>query len=73
MLRDQRNSRQVCFGQVEQELTNIAMVFDERTFCRRLIGVLKIATTFRDDIDDWAEESKVQSIVTNDRHSDIGP
>ena len=54
MLSDQSNSRQVRFGQVEQELTNIATVFDERTFCRRLIGTVNIATTFRDDIDSWA-------------------
>ena len=40
MLRDQSNSRQVCFGKVEQELTQIVTVFDERTFCRRLIGAV---------------------------------
>ena len=51
----------------------IAMVFDERTLCRRLIGAVNIATTFRDDIDGWAEEHRVQSIITNDRHSKIGP
>ena len=45
MLRDQSNSRQVCFGQVEQELTKIVTVFDERTFCRRFIGSVNIATT----------------------------
>ena len=73
MLRDQSNSRQVCFGQVEQELTKIVTVFDGRTFYRRLIGAVNIATTFRDDIDVWAEECKVQSIVTNDSHSKIVP
>ena len=73
MLRDQINSRQVCFGQVEQEVTKIATVFDERTFCRRLIGAVNIATTFRDDIDGWEDERRVQIIITNDRHSNIGP
>ena len=73
MLSDQSNSRQVRFGQVEQELTKIATVFDERTFCRRLIGAVNIATTFRDDIDGWAEERRVQRIITNDRHSKIEP
>ena len=68
MLRDQSNSRQVRFGQVDQELTKIATVFDERTLCRRLIGMVNIATTFRDDIDGWEEEHKLQSIVTSDRH-----
>ena len=73
MLRDQSNSRQVSFGQVEQELTKITMVFDERTFCRRLIGAVNIVTTFCDDIDGWSNESRVQKIITNDRHSKIGP
>ena len=73
MIRDQSNSRQVCFGQVEQELTKIATVFDERTFCRQLIGSFNIATTFCDDIDGWADERRVQIIITNDRHSKIGP
>ena len=73
MIRNQSNSRQVRFGQVEQELTKTVMVFDERTLCRRLIGAVNIATTFCDDIDCWAEERKVQSIVTNDIHLDIGP
>ena len=71
MLRDQSNSIQVCFGQVEQEPTKIATVFDERKFCRQLIGAVNIATTFRDDIDGWSDERRVQSIITNDRHSKI--
>ena len=73
MLRDQSNSRQVSFGQVEKELTKIAMIFDKRTFCKRLIGAFNISTTFCDDIDGGAEERKVQSIVTNDRYLKIGP
>ena len=72
MLRDQSNYRQVCFGQVEQELTKILMVFNERTFCRRLIGAVNISTTFLDDIDGWTDEHRVQSIITNDRHLKIG-
>ena len=73
MLREQINPRQVCFVQVEQELTNIATVFDERTFCRHLIGAVNIATTFRDDIYGWANERRVQRIITNERHSNIVP
>ena len=68
MQRDHRNSRQDSFGQVEQDITNISTVFDERTFWNRSIGAVNITTTFRDDIDGWAEERKVQSIITNDRH-----
>ena len=73
MLRYQSNSRHVCFEQVEQELTKIATVFNDRTFCRRLIGAVNIATTIRDDIDGWEDERRVQSIITNYRHSNIGP
>ena len=72
MLRYQINSRQVLFGQVEQEITKIAKVFNERTFCRRLIVAVNIAKTFRDDIDGWAAERRVQSIITNDRHLKVG-
>ena len=50
MLREQINSRQVSFGQVDQELAKIATVFDERTFYRWLIGAFNIATTLPDDI-----------------------
>ena len=71
MLRDKTNYRQVSFGQVEQEITKIATVFDERTFCRRLIGAVNIETTFREYIDGWVEERRVQSIIINDRHSKI--
>ena len=53
MLRDHSISRQVHFGKTVHELTKIAAVFDERTFCRRFIGAVNIATTFRDDIDGW--------------------
>ena len=73
ILRDHSNSIQVLFGQVEQELTKIATVFNERTFCRRLIGAVNIATTFRDDIGGWADDCRVQIIITNDRHLKIGP
>ena len=73
MLRDHSNSRGVHFGQVEQELTNIATIFDERTFCRRLIGEVNISTTFLDNIDGWVEERRVQIIITNDSNFKIGP
>ena len=71
--RDKSNYRQVCFRQVDQELTKIAMVFDKRTFYKRFIGAVNIATTFSDDIDGWAKERKVQSIIINGRHLKIGP
>ena len=73
MLRNHSYFSQTHFGQVEQELTKIGTVFDERTLCRRLIGAVNIATTFRDDIVAWIEESRVQSIITNDMYLKIGP
>ena len=54
--------------QVEKELTKIVTVFDERTFCRWSIGSVNIVTNLYDDIDGWAEESRLQIIITNDRH-----
>ena len=38
-----------------------------------MIGTVNIATTLCEDIDGWADERRVQSIITNDRHSKIGP
>ena len=38
-----------------------------------MIGAVNIATAFRDDIDGWAEERRMQSIITNDRHLKIEP
>ena len=51
----------------------IATVFNERRFYRQLIGAVNIGTTFSEYIDGWADERKVQSIITNYRHSNIGP
>ena len=37
------------------------------------IGSVKIASTYREDVDSWTENRKVSSIDSNDRHSQIGP
>ena len=66
-------SRQVRFGQVEQQLMKISSTFDERTFCKRLIGKVNIASTYRKDVDGWTENRRVGSINSNDRHSQIRP
>ena len=66
-------SRQVRFGQVKQQLTKISSAFDERTFCKRLIGLVNITSTYRKDVDSWTENRKVSSIDSNDWHSHIGP
>ena len=66
-------SRQVRFGKVDQQLMNISSTFDEITFCKRLIGKVNIASTYREDVDGWTENSRVGSIESNDWHSQIGP
>ena len=66
-------SRQVRFGHVEQQLMKISSTFDERTFCKRLIGKVNIASTHREDVDGWTENRRISSINSNDRHSQIGP
>ena len=70
---EQSVSRQVRFGQFEQQLMKILSTFDERTFCKRLIGKVNIASTYREDVDGWTENRSVSSIDSNDRHSHIGP
>jgi len=59
-----RNSRIVNHGEVEHELEKISPVYTEKTFCQRLIGAVKIATTYRKDVD---------SVITNERHSKVSP
>ena len=73
VIQEQIVSRQVRFGQVEQQLMKIPPTFDERTFCKRLIGKFNIASTYREDVDGWTENRRVSSIDSNDRHSHIGP
>ena len=66
-------SRQVRFGQVEQQLMKISSTLNERTFCKRLIGKVNIASTYREDVDGWTENRRVSRIDSNDRHSHTGP
>ena len=65
------NSRAVRNGQIESELGKISPTFNDRTFCKRLIGAVNIATTYRDDIDEVRR--KISSVNSNDRHSKVGP
>ena len=67
------NSRIVRNGQIECELGKISSAYNEREFCERLIGSVEIATVYRKDIDEWAEQKKVASVITNDRHSKVTP
>ena len=70
---EQSASRQVIFGQVDQQLTKITSTFDKIMFFKRLIGLVNIASTYRKDVNSWTENRKVSSIDSNDRHSQIGP
>ena len=68
------NSRIVRNGQIECELGKISSAYNEREFCVRLIGSVEVATAYRKDIDEWAEQQKkVSSVITNDRHSKVTP
>ena len=66
---EQSVSRQVIFGQVEQQLMKISSTFDEITFCKRLIGKVNIASTYCEEINGWTENRRVSSIDSNDRQS----
>ena len=63
---DPDNAVETCLGE-------ISSVFDERTFCTRLIDAVQVASTYRKDIDDQIEARKASGVITNDRHSKVGP
>ena len=67
------NSRIVHNGQIECKLGKISSAYNEHEFCERLIGSVEIATVYRKDIDEWAEQKKVSSVITNNRHSKVTP
>ena len=60
------------WGQVENEMHKISPTLEPRTFCKRLIAAVNVATTYRVDIDDAIWRRKASSITT-DRHSKVGP
>ena len=53
-------------GETEIELGKLSCVYDTKEFCDRLISAVNIATTYRDDIDQWEEERKASSIISNE-------
>jgi hypothetical protein len=61
------------YGETDIELGKISCVYDTKDFCDHLIAAVNIATTYRDDIDQWNEERKVSSIISNERHSKATP
>ena len=70
---EQSFSIQVRFGQVEHQLMKISSTFNERTFCKRLIGKINTVYTYRKDVNGWTENRRVGSIYLNDWHSQIVP
>jgi hypothetical protein len=58
--------------QVEQELSKLSPTLHEKTFCKRLIGSVNVATAYRDDVDEAMEKCKA-CVLTSDRHSKVGP
>jgi hypothetical protein len=66
------DSRVEQWGQVEQELSKLSPTLHEKTFCKRLIGSVNVATAYRDDVDEAMEKCKA-SVLTSDRHSKVGP
>jgi hypothetical protein len=61
------------YGETDIELGKISCVYDTKEFCYHLISAVNIATTYRDDINQWNEERRVSSIISNERHSKATP
>jgi hypothetical protein len=61
------------YGETDIELGKISCAYDTKDFCDHLIFAVNIATTYREDIDQWNEERKVSSIISNERHSKATP
>ena len=59
--------------ETDATLGQISEVYDTRNFCERLISSVNIATAYHDDLDDWEEQHKVRSVISNERHSKVMP
>jgi Mg2+/Co2+ transporter CorC len=57
------------YRETDIELGKISCVYNPKDFCERLVSAVNIATTYRNDVDQWESERKVSSVITNDRHS----
>jgi hypothetical protein len=57
------------YGETEVELGKISCVYNPKEICECLVLAVNITTTYCDDVDQWENERKVSSIITNDRHS----
>jgi hypothetical protein len=53
-------------GETEIVLGNISEAFHYKDFCDRLISSVNIAMAYRDNIDQWDDERRMSSMITND-------
>jgi hypothetical protein len=60
-------------GEVDCTLGQISSTFNLQSFCNRLISAVKIATTFRDDVDEQEDVRKAAGVIITDRHSKVNP
>jgi hypothetical protein len=60
-------------GEMDVKLGKISCAYDMKDFCDHLISAVNIAMTYRDDINQWNEERRVSSIISNERHSKAMP
>ena len=60
-------------GETDITLSLISKVYDAWNFCKKLISSVNITMAYRDDLDAWEEQRKVNSVISNDRHSRITP
>jgi hypothetical protein len=67
------DSRMEQWGQVESELGKLSETLNKKTFCKRLIGSVNVATAYRNDVDEVIKKRKESGVLTMDRHSKVGP
>jgi hypothetical protein len=65
------DSRMEQWGQVESELGKLSETLNKKTFCKRLIGSVNVAMTYRNDVDEVIEKRKESGVLTTDRHSKV--
>jgi hypothetical protein len=61
------------YGETKIELGKISSTYNPKQLCDQLISAVNIATVYCGDIDQWNDEQKVSSMISNDRHSKATP
>jgi hypothetical protein len=49
------------WGQVESKLGKLSETLNKKTFCKRLIDSVNVATAYRNDVDEVIEKRRVRS------------